>query len=133
LDREEEISSAKLESIRDQLLALMLELRMGNNDLDDEERDEEVTWAALSALTSVLIHHNKLSAADTKAVITRVLDDILGEGTEETWEWICNYAAEKAGLPIEAAKAILDEAGLHAYRHYGIVDAIETVTGRAHE
>jgi hypothetical protein len=52
------------------------------------------------------------------------VDDI---DEEEIWDGICRVAAKRAGVSVESAKAILAEAGYHAYGHAGIVEAVEVV------
>jgi hypothetical protein len=47
---------------------------------------------------------------------------------EAMWAWICEYAGRQAGISAERARAILEEAGFHAYGHGGAFEAIEIVT-----
>jgi hypothetical protein len=46
---------------------------------------------------------------------------------EEIWRFICNAAARRAGISVERAESILEDAGYHAYGHTGVVDAVEIV------
>jgi hypothetical protein len=46
---------------------------------------------------------------------------------EKIWGWIVDYTARRTGVPIKRVEAILSDAGLSAYNHDGIVDAIEIV------
>ena len=46
---------------------------------------------------------------------------------EEIWNWICQAAAQRAGISAERAKAILEDAGFIAHYHTGIGEAVEVV------
>jgi len=46
---------------------------------------------------------------------------------EKIWDRIVKIAARRTGVPIKRVEAILNDAGLSAYNHNGIVDAIEIV------
>jgi hypothetical protein len=52
-------------------------------------------------------------------------DDEIDEG--EIWEGLCVVAAKHAGISIERAQAVLENAGYHAYGHIGILDAVNVV------
>ena len=47
---------------------------------------------------------------------------------EEIWNWICQTAAQRAGISTERAKAILEDAGFVAHYHTGIGEAVEVVS-----
>ena len=51
---------------------------------------------------------------------------------EEIWDGICRVAARPAGVSAGRAKAILADAGHHAYGHTGIVEAVEVVVAALH-
>jgi hypothetical protein len=46
---------------------------------------------------------------------------------DEIWAFICEYAAEYAGISVERAATILEDAGQHAFGHTGVVNAVNTV------
>jgi hypothetical protein len=47
---------------------------------------------------------------------------------EEIWDSICQFAANRAGVSVERARAILYDAGYYAYGHTGIVEAVDVVS-----
>jgi hypothetical protein len=49
------------------------------------------------------------------------------ESIERVWAAICKYAAQKAGISVERATAILEENGFNAYWHTGVVEAVDVV------
>jgi hypothetical protein len=51
---------------------------------------------------------------------------------EALWDSMCVTAARWCSVSTERAKAIADEAGLHAYGHLGIVDLVEVVAHHVH-
>ena len=55
-------------------------------------------------------------------------EDIDEIDDEEIWTNICQMAAQRAGISIERAKTILEDAGYHAYGRAGIVEAIDIVS-----
>ena len=54
-------------------------------------------------------------------------DDIDDTDDEEIWACICRAAAKQAGVSVQTATTILEDAGFHAYGHTGIVEAIDVV------
>jgi hypothetical protein len=52
-------------------------------------------------------------------------DDDLDE--EKVWLGICQVAAKHTRISVQRARAILEDAGYHAYGHLGIMDAIDVI------
>jgi hypothetical protein len=52
-------------------------------------------------------------------------DDEIGD--DEIWLEICRAASQRAGISIEHARAILEDAGQTADDNLGVVEALETV------
>jgi hypothetical protein len=57
--------------------------------------------------------------------VDEIEDDDIDD--EEIWNWICQTAAQRAGISTERAKAILENAGFVAHYHTGIGEAVEVV------
>jgi hypothetical protein len=57
--------------------------------------------------------------------VDEIEDDDIDD--EEIWNWICQTAAQRAGISTERAKAILEDAGFVAHYHTGIGEAVEVV------
>jgi len=62
---------------------------------------------------------------DAPGVVIMSEDDDIDD--EEIWNWICQAAAQRAGISAERAKAILEDAGFIAHYHTGIGEAVEVV------
>ena len=61
------------------------------------------------------------------------VDDIEDDDIDDEviWNWICQAAAQRAGISTERAKAILEDAGFVAHYHTGIDEAVEVVRWEA--
>ena len=54
-------------------------------------------------------------------------DDDDDDDDDKIWTSICRIAGKHAGIPVERARAILEDAGQTADSHIGIAEAVETV------
>jgi hypothetical protein len=50
---------------------------------------------------------------------------------DEIWASICQMASKYAGVTVEHARAILEDAGQTADNHIGIMEAVQTVVWTA--
>jgi len=50
--------------------------------------------------------------------------------TKKLWEKMCEFIAHRVGISVDRVKSILEDNGMHAYGHGGLVEMLEIVEHR---